>query len=250
LEAAWVNLTTALQKQELPDAMQVQFMFLEYPGKGKVFGIAATWSSGDVEQGRIEMDKLAALGLCISDHREVKTPTQYLEDNDAVIPYGVYGRCFTLSIKKLTLQTAAVLAKYSSKLPSPSSMLWTHALRRPIETVDSVFGGKTAHLILDICAFTHDKDLEAKTIAWGRALQQEVRDKDGGNVLDNGYLPLMDTTEVTMEKMFHKHLPTVRALKTKYDPENIFRYALPQALPHAYPTWPNELDSSSMAAPI
>lgn len=57
------------------------------------------------------MDKLAAFGPCILDHREFKTPTKYLEDNDALIPYGVCGRRFTLSIKKLTPQTAAVLAK-------------------------------------------------------------------------------------------------------------------------------------------
>jgi hypothetical protein len=209
--------------------MQVQFMFVEFPGKGKVFGIAATWSSGDVKQGSIEMDKLAALGPCIFDHREVKTPTKYLEDNDTVVPYGVYGRCFTLSIKKLTPQTAAVLAKYSSQLPSPISMLWTHALRKPVESEDSVFGGKTVHTILDICAFTNDEELKLRTIEWGRGLQQAVRDKDSDNVLDSGYLPLMDTTEVKMQKMYHRHLPTVRALKIKYDPDNVFRYALPQA---------------------
>ncbi|KAI6778747.1 6-hydroxy-D-nicotine oxidase [Emericellopsis cladophorae] len=203
---------------------------MDFPGAGKVLSAIPTWASEDHDEGRKWIEKVASLGTCIMNTTDAKTPATYAEDNEKLAPYGVYGRSFTLNVREFTEETSRVLAEYSEQVPSGNCMISVHSLRLPKENEDSVFGAREVHHMVEMVSMGVDPALEAQATTWGQALQNALRERDSGNILDSAYISLLDYDDANVEKIYNKHLDTLVGLKKKYDPENVFHHAAPRLL--------------------
>ncbi|KAI1273017.1 FAD-binding domain-containing protein [Xylaria sp. FL0933] len=233
LKTAWTNYAEGYQKlvaeQPLPRPLQLQPFGIELPGLGKVLAIGATWADADQEEGKKWFAKIASLGNCIMNNPEPKSVSAFTAFNETLVFYGSYGRGYTLNLGRYTTKTAEVLAKYTGLIPSGGGIaVSVHSLRAPAPSTESVFGSRVDHLMLELVAMTPVQDLEIKGAEWSRELLRELREADPENVLESAYVSLLGEDDSDYKKIYGSHYDKLVELKKKYDPENVFKYAVPR----------------------
>lgn len=228
MQSIWKSLTGGIDGLKLPPALQIQLFATDFPGMGKVLAAIVTWASDKHGEGRKWIDQIAGFGNCIVNMTEAKTVSKYAEDNEKLVPYGVYGRSFTLNLKQWTTASVNALAKYSQLIPTGNATITIHSLRSPKPNDDSVFGARRDHHLIEIVSMTSDPALKDETAAWGQSLLRELRDQDGPNILDSAYISLLDFEDADLKKIYGRHLDTLVSLKKKYDPENVFNHSAPK----------------------
>lgn len=200
----------------------------DFPVMGRVLAAIVTWVKDDHEEGRKFVDQVASFGNCIVNITEAKTASKCADDNERLVSYGVYGRSYTLNLKKRMPASVSTLAKYSHSVPGGGAMVSIHSLRSPRPNEDSVFGAREDHHMVEIVSMTADLALKEETVAWGQDLLRELKEQDGPNVLDSAYISLLDSDDADLKKIYGRHLETLVSLKRKYDPENVFKHAAPR----------------------
>ncbi|KAI1169888.1 FAD-binding domain-containing protein [Nemania sp. FL0916] len=232
LTAAWTNYAEGYEKlvagEPLPRALQLQPFGIELPGLGKVFAIGATWADDDQEEGKKWFGKIAALGTCIMNNPEPKSVSAFTAFNETLVVYGSYGRGYTLNLAKYSKKTAEVLAKYTNLIPGGGIAWSVHSLRAPAKNTDSVFGSRVDHLMLELVAMTGVQDLESKGAEWSNAFIQDLKAADPDNVLESAYVSLLGDEDSDYKKIYGSHYDKLVELKKKYDPDNVFKYAVPR----------------------
>ncbi|KAI1075710.1 FAD-binding domain-containing protein [Whalleya microplaca] len=232
LQAAWATYAKGfedlLAKEGLPRALQLQPFGIEFPGLGKVLAIGASWTSDDQGEGLRWIDKIASLGNCALKLTKSTSLTAYCEDNEKLVVWGSYGRTHTVSFKNYTPKTAQILAKYAELLPGGSPSFGIHMLRASVASTESVFGSRVQHHMLEIVSLTPDVAMEEKAAAWALSFKKELRENDPDNVLDSSYVALLDDDDADWKKIYGSHYETLLGLKRKYDPDNVFKHAIPK----------------------
>lgn len=228
MQSVWRSLTEGIDGLTQPPALQIQLFAMDFPGMGKVLGAIVTWADDDHEEGRKFVDQIANFGNCIVNMTEAKSATKYAEDNEKLTTYGVYGRSYTVNLKKWTPASVGVLAKYSQSVPGGNTMVSMHSLRSAKPNEDSVFGAREDHHMIEIVSMTSDPAFKDETAAWGQGLQRELREQDGANVLDSAYISILDFEDADLKKIYGRHFATLVSLKKKYDPENVFKHSVPK----------------------
>ncbi|OTA55873.1 FAD-binding domain-containing protein [Hypoxylon sp. EC38] len=232
LKTAWTSYFDGYEKlaaeQPIPRALQLQLFGIELPNMGKVFAIGATWADADHEEGKKWINKIASLGNCLVNNPEPRSVAAYCEFNERFITYGSYGRGYTLNVEKYTPKTAEILAKYTASLPGGGIAISLHMLRAPEPNENSVFGPRVEHHMIELVTPTPVKDLEAKGAEWAHELMRELRENDPENIMESAYVSLLDNEDSDYRKIYGSHFDTLVALKKKYDPDNVFKYAVPR----------------------
>jgi hypothetical protein len=234
INATWATFAEAYQgladEKAIPAALYVQPFGIELPGVGKVLLVAATWVGQDQEEGNRWTEKIASLGSCVMKLSKPTTLLSYCEENEKLVAWGSHGRVHTISFKRYTPETVAVLAKYTSLLPGGGTAISNHILRSPQPSERSVFGNQTSHHMIELCSTTADPTLEKRADDWARAAQKELLENDPDNVLKSRYIALVDKEDRDLRMVYGLHYDTLLALKKKYDPDNVFKYAVPRLL--------------------
>lgn len=228
MQSIWKSLTEGIDGLTLPPALQIQLFATDFPGMGKVLAAIVTWANDNHEEGREWIEQIAGFGNCIVNMTEAKTLSKYAEDNEKLVPYGVYGRSFTLNLKKWTPTSVKALAKHSHSIPAGNATITIHSLRSPRPNEDSIFGARQDHHLVEIVSMTSDPALNDETAAWGQSLLRELREQDGPNILDSAYISLLDFEDADLKKIYGRHLDTLVSLKKKFDPENVFKHSAPK----------------------
>lgn len=228
MQSIWKSLTEGIGAITLPSALQIQLFAMDFPGMGKVLAAIVTWVSDDHEEGRKFIDQIAGFGNCVVNMTEAKAASKYAEDNEKLVAFGVYGRSYTMNLKKWTPASVSTLAKYSHSVPGGSAMISIHSLRSPKPNDESVFGAREDHHMVEIVSMTSDPALKSETASWGQGLLRELREQDAANILDSAYISLLDYEDADLKKIYGRHLDTLISLKKKYDPENVFKHAAPK----------------------
>ncbi|CAK7231691.1 hypothetical protein SCUCBS95973_008004 [Sporothrix curviconia] len=245
LSANWQTFAKAYQtwredaEDGLPADLYVQPFGIGFPGLGSVFALGLTWTGADQVEANRWIDKVAeALTTGTGKPHIVKqvaptSVTAYAEQNEKMLTYGVYGRVYSLSFRKYTAKTAAILAKYNASLPGRESGISIHALRSPAANESSVFGERTDHSMLEVIALAKEKALAEGPVAdWAKACIKELRDEDPENILESSYVSLGSDEDSDYKKIYGIQYDKLVALKTKYDPDNVFKFAVPKVAPN------------------
>jgi hypothetical protein len=232
MKAAWASYTEGVEKlsaeEGLPPTLQLQVFSLELPNVGKALAVAAAWSDADHEEGRRWFDKIAGLGTCILNETQAVSLLQYTENNGQLIPKRTYGKMFSISLKRWTPRSAEILSKHSLLATAPGTCISIHTLRSPKPNEESVFGSRTPHHMVEIISLTGDPNDAEEGTRWGQAAAQELREGDPENVLEGVYVSLSHDVDGDVEKIYGSRYQTLLELKKKYDPENVFKYAVPR----------------------
>ena len=232
LKATWTSYTENYEKlvsqETLPPALQLQPFGIELPGLGKVLAVGATWTAADQDNGREWISKIANLGNCLMNNPEPKSVKAYVEFNETLLTYGSYGRGYTLNIKRYTQKTAEVLAEYTASIPGGGIAMSLHMLRSPAPDIPSVFGSRVEHHMVELVAMTPVQDLEAQGADWACGLMQDLRESDPENVMESSYVALLGEDDSDYRKIYGSSYEELAALKKKYDPDNVFKYAVPR----------------------
>lgn len=214
----------------MPRALALQPFGIELPGLGKVVAVAATWVDADQEEGKRWIAKIAAFGNCIMNNPEPKSVSAFIAFNESLVTYGSYGRVHTLNIAKYTARTAEILAKYTESLPGGGMAVSLHSLRTPSPSDESVFGARVDHNMVELISLTPVKDLEVKGAEWAKELVRDLKANDPENVLESSYVALVGEDDTDYKKIFGSLYGRLMDLKRKYDPDNVFEYAVPRLL--------------------
>ncbi|KAI0107432.1 FAD-binding domain-containing protein [Hypoxylon sp. NC0597] len=232
LKTTWTTYFNGYEKlaaeQPVPGALQLQLFGIELPNLGKVFAVGATWADADHEEGKKWINKIASLGNCLVNKPEPRSVAAHCEFNERFLTYGSYGRGYTLNVKKYTPKTAEILAKYTASLPGGGIAISLHMLRAPEPNEHSVFGSRVEHHMIELVTTTPVKDLETKGAEWAHELMRDLRENDAENVMESAYVSLLGDDDSDYRKIYGAHFDTLVALKKKYDPDNVFKYAVPR----------------------
>ncbi|KAL5337944.1 hypothetical protein BJX70DRAFT_388952 [Aspergillus crustosus] len=137
----------------------------------------------------------------------------------------------TLALLCITDEVANVIAHYTSNAPKEPHIIYdVHQLRATSPSAkpnpDAVFSTREGHFVHEITAVVQDeKNLEAAQ-TWGREFQEALQKTSADNILPASYVSYLTREEFNHDKIFGEHLPFLRELKTKYDPENVFKEAI------------------------
>ncbi|CAJ2508078.1 Uu.00g092640.m01.CDS01 [Anthostomella pinea] len=231
----WTTYTQGFEdlvaKGDFPTTLSLQPFGIEFPGAGKVLAVGATWSSPDHEEGRKWIDKIASeLGVCVMNSPAPMSLNAYCEANEKMVAHGSYGRAHTLSFKRFTPKMSEILGRHTELLPGGGIAFCVHMLRAPAASEQSVFGARVQHQMLELISLTPDETLEARGNDWALAVKKDLLEQEPENILESSFVPLLGEDDANYKKVYGPHYETLVRLKKKYDPENVFRHAVPKIL--------------------
>lgn len=147
------------------------------------------------------------------------------------LAHTVFGRTHAVSITHYSPQVVKILADMASRLPRGSAGgigTWDICNASPscsLDHPDSVAPYRTAQIVIEILAFGKDDVSAPACVAWGLELRNRLAESDAA--LPVSYLPLTAPEFADLEKIYGHGLDELRNLKREYDPNGVFRHALP-----------------------
>ncbi|CAK7207537.1 hypothetical protein SEUCBS139899_010347 [Sporothrix eucalyptigena] len=241
LAADWQAFATAYQSwrddenDALPAELYIQPFGIPFPGAGNVFALGLTWTGSDHDEANRWINKVAdalATGTGRPPIIKQAAPTSvfdYAEQNEKMLTYGVYGRVYPLNFRAYTAKTAAILARYNLSIPGSECGISIHSLRSPPANKSSVFGTRVDHNMLEVIALAKDRDAAEGPVAqWAEACIKELREMDPDNFMESTYVSLGSDADSDYRKIYGSQYERLVSLKTKYDPDNVFKFAVPK----------------------
>lgn len=218
----------------LPKQLTLQQIVFNGP-HGRVFGVAFTWSSEEIEEGRRWREKIASLGTVIMNTVDETTIPKWYTGNAALVPPALYGYSRTHNVKEMTQEVVECIGRGLGKMPAdPGTMCSIHQLRNSSEnaTGHSVFAAREPHFMVEImgCAITAENVEIAEQ--WAANIWKDVHNTDSNNILHRTYISL-DCVEGSLEldtltKYYGVHTRDILTAKKHYDPENVFGLTVPR----------------------
>ncbi|KAL3488166.1 hypothetical protein BJX62DRAFT_253462 [Aspergillus germanicus] len=219
----------ALAAEGLPPQLSVQQGILNAPTP--TFTVLFVWSSPDLNEGYKWLEKIKNFGPFMTTTVQETTPLGALERAAQHFAKSTQGRMWTTSLRTITGQVADVIADYTSRMPSDPHILFDmHELRacspsaRP--NPDSVFSAREPHFAVEINTIVEDGEKLEEALNWGRAFRDALRKTGAENLFPVQYLSFMREEEVDHEKIFGERVSSLRGLKERFDPDNVFKAAI------------------------
>ena len=123
------------------------------------------------------------------------------------------------------------MAQEIPKMPDdPATIFSTHQLRRPSAKTndESVFGARTPHYLFDLVSISSDAGRARISWDWAKNFRDALQSSDPQNVLPTTYICLTHPAEASLEMIYQENRDKLVEIKKRYDPDNVFRHALPQ----------------------
>ncbi|KAL3492135.1 hypothetical protein BJX62DRAFT_250878 [Aspergillus germanicus] len=230
--------TNLLDTEGLPPQLTVQPIVFNSPN-GRALAALFAWSGSETElsQGQRWADTISSLAPCTMNLVAPTTIPEWLAGN-AHFPTSAYGSSWTHNLARIPQNVAEVIGRNIARLPSdPASMFSLHQLRgRSVEGLgageDSVFATREPHYMLEILGYATVASAQKEAEKWAAQMAAEIEQVDPGNVLPTTYISLYNAARggspgIVLDKVYGLKAEVVKALKAKFDPENLFRLAVP-----------------------
>jgi hypothetical protein len=214
---------------DAPEELTVQLGLAVGIDRTPVVMIVPTWC-GSPEQGEAQLAPFFKLGTLLAGTAEVMPYGRYLSIFD---PYIINGqRVFMETCWLPTLDRGAsdaIIAAMATAV-SPGCAIFTHEFRGAAVRVPAnatAFGLRRDHVLMEILAAFADRgdqQEEQRHKQWADATRQAF----GATALPGGYPNLLAGDDrVRTAKSFGRNAQRLIAAKGNYDPENLFRSAIP-----------------------
>ena len=219
-----------------PKELGIQVVIVNHPQAGRAMMVTFIWSSSDYDAGRACLDKLANLGPCVMNTVAQVSIPDWVKQIEAFCPFGVYGGSRGLSFASLSENVLGIIGKHLEKMPSdPTTIFATHLLdpqspscKDPELAKGACFNPvlRQGHIMLEIIGSVMDEGRLEGSQEWIRGLYDEL--KGTGENLEGTYISLSKPEDAGLEEWYGVNTKELVRLKGKYDPEGLFRWAVPR----------------------
>jgi hypothetical protein len=218
-----------LSRAGLPPQLALQQFVVNTP-HGKMFGANFHWGSDNDEAGRVFLAKVEKLGTVVMNTVATTTVGAWLEGHRAIVPSGVYGSTRMINLREITPEVTRTLGPILAEMPSdPGTMYSAHELRGDSASpkTNSVFGSREPHIMVEFIGTTIEQANANTSLDWADRAVSELRRTDPGNILPGTYISLDPEGATPLSKIYGAKYKSLLALKQEYDPEHVFKLAIP-----------------------
>ncbi|KAL4965073.1 FAD-binding oxidoreductase [Aspergillus stella-maris] len=219
----------ALVDEGLPPCLGLMQAVVPLPSP--TLAVFFSWNSSDHIEGQEWLDKISSLAPVMVNTVGPITPLAFMAEVSKFVPKSTQGRMYTISLREITDEVAAVIADFTARIPSDPHLLFDiHQLRKESPSAhpnaDSVFIAREPHYVVEICTIVaNDENLE-DALTWGREFQDALKKTEAANILPASYLSFLPREEIEPEKIFGSNLQFLKELKWKVDGGNVFKAAI------------------------
>jgi FAD/FMN-containing dehydrogenase len=218
---------------EAPDEISSEAVFWSVPEAeefpemawGQPVLILDSVYAGPAEEGERAFQPLRELGEPLLDLSEAAPYTTIQSAFDPLVPKGMLYYWKSLYLNGLGDEVIDALVPRAVERPSPSTMVDIWQLGGAISRVAAdatAFGRRDAPFLFDLSSNWSDPADSEKNIAWTRAFWQDMHRFSYGGVYLN-FPGLGEEKEELVKAAYGANYERLVAVKTKYDPGNLFR---------------------------
>ncbi|HEX9121911.1 MAG TPA: FAD-binding oxidoreductase, partial [Actinomycetota bacterium] len=192
---------------------------------GKPFVAVAGMYVGDPAQGERVFGPLRTLGSPIADLSGTMAFVEAQKVLDEDYPNGLRYYWKSIELQGLGADAIATLMSSAAEMPSGASTIdiWFHggAMSR-VAPEATAFGDRSAPILIGVEANWDDPTADEDNIAWARRCIEDLRAfSSGGSYLN--FAGFLEDREQLLRAAYGANYDRLVAVKTTYDPENVFR---------------------------
>jgi FAD/FMN-containing dehydrogenase len=193
--------------------------------RGEPTVVVAGMYAGPAEAGERELQPLREFGTPLVDLSGIQPYTAAQSDFDAFFPGGLLYYWKSLYLDHLDDGAINALVVHAENRPSPQTPLIVRHLGGAISRVPeeaTAYGNRNAAFNLSIDATWEDPIQSERNIAWTREVWTKMRQFSEGGIYVN-FAGFLEEGEKLLHEAHGENYERLVALKTKYDPTNLFR---------------------------
>lgn len=196
-----------------------------------MFAVTYNWKGSNTDEAKQWLARITDLvpspdsGTSI----ESKTPLLHVQQITQMLDASVIGSPQTVSFSNFSDQVISAVSSYAATMPSdPCTAIVFHSLRgkscrSPFP--ESVWRYREPHYLVEILGYGSSPEAYALSKMWAVKFRQELSQAD--SVLEGTYYSLTSSSNLNLEKIFGEQLNELRRLKEEYDPQRVFKHAIP-----------------------
>ncbi len=196
------------------------------PVQGKDVFIIAALYAGDKQQGQGIIDEFRSLGSPLFDMTDhIPTYRAFQSGFDALVA-NLHSYWKSMYLDELTDNALAFIHERAMARPDPSTLIHVPIIGGATAAVgadETAFGDRSAPFMLSIDGGTYDPAKFEEVRDWVRGSIEAARRLDGAGGAYLNFSADEATNERVLQQQFGDNLDRLRAIKTKYDPDNLFR---------------------------
>lgn len=223
------NYQKLLASKTPPNELYIAPMVLKFPSLGPTFFIDFAWSGPETAETEEWHTEIARLAPMLSGEIAEKKPLDIIRETTQMLPAAVLGGPNTAYLRNITPEVVEVMAKHIGLMPNdPSAGFVIHACRgKSCEPPfpDSVWSYRESHLLVEILGMASAEDDIQANRTWAENFRIDLVKTDGA--LEGSYVSLTPPKFLDLQKTFGENLTELKKLKEEYDPNRVFKHAIP-----------------------
>jgi hypothetical protein len=224
------NYTKLLTREDLPSKLSLEPAVFNSPDLGLTFIAVYVWNGPNTDDAKKWHSLISGLAPVIQSDVRTKTPSIFLDEFTKILPSTTFGGPQTVSLAKYTPQATSIIAKHVPLMPhDPCTGFVIHPLRGPScrpPLPDSVWRYREPHFMVEILGMASSQEACEASQGWAKHFRNELKEVEGA--LQGTYISLTAKENIDLEKIYGEHLGELMALKEEYDPNRVFKHAVPQ----------------------
>jgi hypothetical protein len=227
----------ALEEENLPAPFGAQIAVVNLPGKGRSLISTFMWASTDLDKGYEFLERYKSLGEPVLVAVHEMTPPQWMDMSKDFGTYGVYNGIKSVNVSDLSDRYLDIISNHVARMPvAGATLLFMHQLHGEAtkSKPNSCFGSRRPHFVLEILGSSKEEELQDSSLKWATNLHQDIISSKVA--LKGGYVALLKDDEINGGDCYGENWKKLQDVKRKYDPRNIFRFAVPSGTLMALPT--------------
>jgi hypothetical protein len=224
------NYNKLLTREDLPSKLSLQPAVINNPDLGPTFVVVYVWNGPNTDDAKRWLSLISGLAPVIQSDVRTKTPLIFLDEFTKILPSTTFGGSQTVSLAKYTPQAISIIAKHVPFMPhDPCTVFTIHSLSGPScrpPLPDSVWRYREPHFMVEIVGLASGQEACEASQGWAKHFRNELKEVEGA--LQGTYFSLTAKENIDLEKIYGEHLGELMALKEEYDPNRVFKHAVPQ----------------------
>jgi len=196
--------------------------FLPAEAHGKEMVILAACYAGDVSKGEAELKRLRSFGKPVADVIGPRPYTEWQTTFDELLAPGARNYWKSHNFTGLSDELVAVLLEFAGNLPSGQTQIVMDRLGGAINRVPreaTAYPHRDVEFVLNVHTRWESPSQDQTCVAWARKFFDATTPHATGSV----YVNFIPEDEARVPNAYGANLERLKALKNKYDPQNLFR---------------------------